>query len=201
MTDVRLTALNPDDSQVYPVACNTSGELLVSKGDEDYVLKSGDTMTGPLDITASQSGPIATIKNNAGSSSSDAGLVVETSITAAKTLQLKNAGLETFSVSGSGMALFGQNPGESLSNVGTSISGSGTITSRVSGTTGEIFRGLLAGDGAAKVRILGNGNATFSGNVTAANINNFRTRLLEAAQASGSHEDLKNAIITALAEL
>jgi hypothetical protein len=27
MTDVRLTALNPDDSQVYPVACNASGEL------------------------------------------------------------------------------------------------------------------------------------------------------------------------------
>ena len=33
MTDVRLTALNPEDSQVYPVACNSSGELLVDKGD------------------------------------------------------------------------------------------------------------------------------------------------------------------------
>lgn len=32
MTDVRLTALNPVDSQVYPVACNSSGELLVSGG-------------------------------------------------------------------------------------------------------------------------------------------------------------------------
>ena len=31
MTDVRLTALNPEDSQVYPVACNTSGELKVEK--------------------------------------------------------------------------------------------------------------------------------------------------------------------------
>lgn len=27
MTDVRLTALNPDDSKVYPVACNENGEL------------------------------------------------------------------------------------------------------------------------------------------------------------------------------
>ena len=33
MTDVRLTALNPVDSQVYPVACNTSGELLVALDD------------------------------------------------------------------------------------------------------------------------------------------------------------------------
>ena len=31
MTDVRLTALNPVDSQVYPVACNTSGELIVEQ--------------------------------------------------------------------------------------------------------------------------------------------------------------------------
>ena len=33
MTDVRLTALNPEDSKVYPVACNASGELLVDKGE------------------------------------------------------------------------------------------------------------------------------------------------------------------------
>jgi hypothetical protein len=31
MTDVRLTALNPEDSQVYPVACNSSGELKLEK--------------------------------------------------------------------------------------------------------------------------------------------------------------------------
>jgi hypothetical protein len=31
MTDVRLTALNPEDSKVYPVACNTSGELRLEK--------------------------------------------------------------------------------------------------------------------------------------------------------------------------
>ena len=33
MTDVRLTALNPEDSKVYPVACNSSGELLTDKVD------------------------------------------------------------------------------------------------------------------------------------------------------------------------
>jgi hypothetical protein len=33
MTDVRLTALNPEDSKVYPVACNASGELLTDKAE------------------------------------------------------------------------------------------------------------------------------------------------------------------------
>lgn len=31
MTDVRLTATNPEDSSVVPVACNTRGELLVQE--------------------------------------------------------------------------------------------------------------------------------------------------------------------------
>ena len=44
MTDVRLTALNPVDSQVYPVACNTSGELLVADGGPDL------TVTGDLTV-------------------------------------------------------------------------------------------------------------------------------------------------------
>tara|TARA_B100001063_G_scaffold247043_1_gene289659 strand:+ start:3090 stop:3797 length:708 start_codon:yes stop_codon:yes gene_type:complete len=47
MTDVRLTALNPVDSQVYPVACNTSGELLVADGGPDL------TVTGDLTVDGS----------------------------------------------------------------------------------------------------------------------------------------------------
>jgi hypothetical protein len=45
MTDVRLTALNPEDSQVYPVACNSSGELLVQKSDINLDLQ-GDLSVG-----------------------------------------------------------------------------------------------------------------------------------------------------------
>ena len=41
MTDVRLTAVNPEDSQVYPVACNDKGELLLDSGGA----------TGDLDVT------------------------------------------------------------------------------------------------------------------------------------------------------
>jgi hypothetical protein len=56
MTDVRLTALNPTDSQVYPVACNTSGELLVADGGGgggDYLPLTGGELTGPLTSTSS----------------------------------------------------------------------------------------------------------------------------------------------------
>jgi len=50
MTDVRLTALNPTDSQVYPVACNTSGELLVAGDGTDYLPLTGGDLTGDLTL-------------------------------------------------------------------------------------------------------------------------------------------------------
>ena len=49
MTDVRLTAVNPEDSQVYPVACNDKGELLLDSGGA-----SGDLdVTGNLTVAGS----------------------------------------------------------------------------------------------------------------------------------------------------
>ena len=60
MTDVRLTALNPEDSTVVPVACNSSGELLVDKGEPvgpDLNVE-GDLSVGGS-ITAAGSGRFA----------------------------------------------------------------------------------------------------------------------------------------------
>lgn len=54
MADVRLTATNPEDSSVVPVACNAKGELLLEEptlASDDYVAKTGDTMTGNLLLT------------------------------------------------------------------------------------------------------------------------------------------------------
>ena len=52
MSDVRLTALNPADSQVYPVACNDKGEILLDNpiNPADYVSVTGDNMTGDLTL-------------------------------------------------------------------------------------------------------------------------------------------------------
>lgn len=59
MTDVRLTALNPVDSQVYPVACNTSGELLVADGGPDLTVTGDLTVDG--DITVDGTATIGTV--------------------------------------------------------------------------------------------------------------------------------------------
>ena len=50
MTDVRLTALNPEDSSVVPVACNAQGELLVEGSSGDYLPTSGGNLTGDLTL-------------------------------------------------------------------------------------------------------------------------------------------------------
>lgn len=47
MADVRLTAINPEDSEVYPVACNDKGELVLSGAtdiDVAFTLKVADTI-------------------------------------------------------------------------------------------------------------------------------------------------------------
>jgi hypothetical protein len=54
MTDVRLTALNPEDSQVYPVACNSSGELQVVE-QKIEVIDNDVTINGTLNVNSSNS--------------------------------------------------------------------------------------------------------------------------------------------------
>ena len=54
MTDVRLTALNPEDSQVYPVACNSSGELQVAE-QKIEVIDNDVTINGTLNVNSSNS--------------------------------------------------------------------------------------------------------------------------------------------------
>ncbi len=62
MTDVRLTALNPVDSQVYPVACNTSGELIVEQvvPGPDLTVTGDLTVDGTSTFIGSISGELAT---------------------------------------------------------------------------------------------------------------------------------------------
>ena len=83
MTDVRLTALNPEDSKVYPVACNASGELITTK--------SGDInldVPGNLDV-----GGTGTFKRNVnvGDTSTSSGGI---QISAAGYLYLRSAGAD-----------------------------------------------------------------------------------------------------------
>lgn len=60
MTDVRLTATNPEDSSVVPVACNSKGELLITEPkieeiDNDVTIKGKLTLDLPGDSEATAS--------------------------------------------------------------------------------------------------------------------------------------------------
>jgi hypothetical protein len=59
-----------------------------------------------LHVESSFSGTLAKIKNNAGSTSADTALEIESSTTAAKTFLVKNAGTERFYVKGDGTSYF-----------------------------------------------------------------------------------------------
>ena len=50
MADVRLTATNPADSSVVPVACNEKGELLLEPVESDFLPLSGGNLSGDLTI-------------------------------------------------------------------------------------------------------------------------------------------------------
>lgn len=52
MTDVRLTATNPEDSSVVPVACNSKGELLVTEPVIEQI-DNDVTINGGLEVKAS----------------------------------------------------------------------------------------------------------------------------------------------------
>ena len=55
MADVRLTATNPEDSSVVPVACNSKGELLVDKPNIEQI-DNNVTIAGDLVIDNSYDG-------------------------------------------------------------------------------------------------------------------------------------------------
>ena len=61
MTDVRLTATNPEDSSVVPVACNSRGELLVEGAEVSSNFPDGLTV-GP------DGAPVTTLANDGSSS-------------------------------------------------------------------------------------------------------------------------------------
>lgn len=171
MTDIRLTALNPENSQVYPVACNSSGELVVAKDIGPDV-----DIDGNLDVTGTGS--------FGGSLTSGHITITAESSSAAKVFDVKAFGSndEVVAIQSNGSSTF-----NGVLAVERSNSGDGCFHAKLNGEV--------------KASIASDGSATFAGNVTAANINTFRSRLSEAALSAGSVEDLKTAILNALESL
>jgi hypothetical protein len=188
MTDVRLTALNPVDSQVYPVACNTSGELIV-----EQVAPGPDlTVTGNLTVNGN-----STVD---GDSTVDGSITVVGDITAGGlpyngTLgaQMQSAGVllaarsgtlpiftgyqvgsttETSIISASGNATFvgevqsGGDPNNGV-NVGCKLYGSqGTVAVTTGNPAIAVWAGFSQGTSTPTSLITGAGFATFAGDIT-----------------------------------
>ena len=169
MTDVRLTATNPDDSSVVPVACNAKGELLLEEltlSADDFVAKTGDNMTGNLtlgtdkitlsaDGSATFAGTIQTGETNANSSTGswiqDLGGVYTTrpagsSAPAFAAYQQGNAASPKAVINADGSATFAREVVAGVRDVNSVLmTSSGTIQGVVSGES----RYALTGDGRA----------------------------------------------------
>ena len=197
MTDVRLTALNPVDSQVYPVACNTSGELLVAGDSTEYVEVAGDNMTGNLTlgtdkITLDASTGTATCEGlvTGASFASDAevlakGLPGDGLVYLANQadtvdygyLQYASNGTDiAASIAASGSGFLSGNLNIDTSNIFdfciTATNSStpttfGTIYARNNGSAGSPCYQAVDSAGNVQARTNNDGSATFSGTVTA----------------------------------
>jgi hypothetical protein len=133
MTDVRLTALNPTDSQVYPVACNTSGELLVADGGggTDYLPLTGGELTGPLTSTSSISAAGGAFTISSGGQTTNA------------------QGFQS-----------GGNPGAGIA--GSTLGETGQINATAASNE-NVFTGRATGSSTPTVEISGSGNITAAG--------------------------------------
>lgn len=102
---------DPSNDVDFRVESNGNTHMLFVDGGNDRVGIGLSAPTSLFHVESSFAGTIAEIKNTRGSASTDAGLLVETSTTAAKTLLVKNAGTERFSVQGDGTGYLNGNLG------------------------------------------------------------------------------------------
>ena len=162
MTDVRLTAINPEDSQVYPVACNSSGELLVNNVETDEFVKvTGDNMTGDLtlgtdkitlDATDGNASFASTVEAEANYYNGDGGWDTFTLFKGVQKDNVSGNSNEVYKVDGNGSASFA---GE-VTQKGSTIS--------PTDKSGGLY--VLDPDGnTAAATVLGDGSASFAGAV------------------------------------
>lgn len=175
MTDVRLTALNPEDSQAYPVACNSSGELLVSQGVESdkYVEKSGDNMTGDLTlgtdkISLKAANGSATFSGDIDLTDSRFFLYSQTTNGNSKTFQLFSdiGGTKTEKVSltaggaatFSGTGIFGGDA-DNGANAGIRLASAGAIAACRTAGNSAVFTGYTRGNSTPQMSLYADGSA------------------------------------------
>jgi hypothetical protein len=105
-----------------------------------------------LHVESSFSGTLVKIKNNAGNTSADTALEIESSTTAAKTFLVKNSGTERFYVKGDGTSYFNGSVGI------------GTTSPSQQAATGTVLQVSGGENGSEPALVLGNYNTNTAGN-------------------------------------
>jgi hypothetical protein len=173
MSDVRLTALNPVDSQVYPVACNSSGELIVEQIDPGPDL----TVTGDLTVDGTSTLTGAVIADGSGTFKGDVTAELNTDyksvIAPNGTIALYGAGNVTTYLDNDGTAYFKSKvTSGTINNTATDVSGArlnsigNILIQQPSGSTSAIFEAYAGAISSPTVNITADGAATFSGDIT-----------------------------------
>ena len=199
MADVRLTAVNPEDSQVYPVACNDKGELLLESTTGDFDVP-GTLTVGP--------GPGATVSPDGSASFTsnlDTQILVESTSSSGNNeaaielirgsnqsaIKNKAGGLEFYTggppsermsiskagdITATGSATFADDitngpAWDTSTSLNQAVIQNGAIFSHRTAGTSVAFSAYLGSGNNRTVNIKADGSATFAGNVTAPNIN------------------------------
>ena len=148
MADVRLTATNPEDSSVVPVACDASGRLLLQELPEFDGTVDGDlTVTGKSSFAGGKS-----IIGNDGSAQFAQGAL---DIYANGTVEF------TQDVTVDGSATFGG--AANISSTGVEVRPTGLIKVARSGADDALWAGYQVGAARQTSEIFADGSTTFAG--------------------------------------
>ena len=159
MTDVRLTALNPEDSTVVPVACNSSGELLVDKGEPQ-----GPDLNVEGDLSV---GGSATFKGVVQAESAD-GSTVSYMSTNGSIGGSGNIQMGTYMKLGGDKCVLNLN-GDGSAEFSGAVTAvqvlCGDVVASNTNDTFPVYRGLNAAGTATTFRVNGDGAASFKGDL------------------------------------
>ena len=180
MTDARLVATNPADSTLVPVACTPEGFIKI---DSDY---DPGVITGDLSVSGDVTIGL-TLDVTGNSTFSSAQFSSAVNISAGSQVDVASS------------TAYGTQIG--------AYSNAGQLVLQATDTSSIFTEALLVYRGVTKnVSITNTGNANFSGNVTAANINAanitaFKDILESGISTANDMEDIKQLIITAISLL
>ena len=160
MTDVRLTATNPEDSSVVPVACNAKGELKL----EEVPIFDGD-LQGDLTVSG----------NATFIGSVETGTFVATRGDSARTPVLETSASGNVVIGDSGQIVFANGGSASFGSTITSGPSTTPIDDRAHylsigaepfsvGSATNLIQAYYSTDNISKYSIFADGSATFAGN-------------------------------------